>query len=45
LERDLEGRERVSKMINGLSERKFMEADFGPNRVIGSERLKPVTDA
>jgi hypothetical protein len=44
LKRDLEGRKRISKMINGSSERKFMEADFGPNRIIGSERLKPVTD-
>jgi len=31
-------------MINGLSEREFTEADFGPKRVIGGERFEPVVD-
>lgn len=41
---DLEGRERVSEMIDWLSERKFSGADFEPERVMGSERPKPVAD-
>lgn len=31
-------------MIDWLSERKFSGADFEPERVMGSERPKPVAD-